>query len=187
MITFSIEKLVPKFLLRDKNGYALAKAIEAGLKDACEIVNKGVETRLNIDEAPEWRLDELAWEYGADWYDYDADVETKRSQIAGVRAFYNRLGTPYAVLNALKAVYGDGFVEEWSEYGGEPYHYRIYVTDEQAATEYRERVTKLLDIVANVRSVLDGISYYGAKGSADYYIMTAAAGVEGSATATARQ
>lgn len=185
-MNFEIEKLVPRFLLRDKNGYALAKAIEAGLNDMCAIVDRSVKTLQDVETAPEWRLDELAWEYGAEWYDYDADLETKRAQIEGVRAFYNRLGTPYAVVSALEAVYGNGFVEEWFDYGAEAYHYRVLVTDEKAVTEYRERVTKLLNIVSNVRSVLDGIVYYGAQGTANSIIMTAAAGVDGSMTGTAQ-
>ena len=32
MFTFDITKWVPRFLLNDKNGYALAKAIEAALQ-----------------------------------------------------------------------------------------------------------------------------------------------------------
>ena len=32
MITFDVYQLWPKFLLRDQTGYAMAKALEAGLK-----------------------------------------------------------------------------------------------------------------------------------------------------------
>ena len=180
---FEFSKLVPKFITRDRNGYALTKAIEAGLKSMTQIVESGVETLQNVESAPEWRLDELAWEYGADWYDYDADIATKRSQIEGVQAFYDRLGTPYAVISALNAVYGNGEIEEWPAYSGTAFHYRVYVTDESAVQEYREKLMKLLSIVQNVRSVLDDIIYYGAQGKATHYILTAVSGVEGSITA----
>ena len=182
---FDFTKLIPRFIVKDRSGYALAKAIEVALKYVDSVVNAGLEVLQNTDTMPEWRLDELAWEYGASWYDYDADVETKRSQIEGVQAFYDRLGTPYAVISALNAVYGNGEIEEWPAYSGTAFHYRVYVTDESAAQEYREKLMKLLAIVQNVRSVLDDIIYYGAQGKATEYIMTAVSGIDGRVTAKA--
>ncbi len=182
---FDFTSLIPRFITKDKDGYALAKAMEAGLKCADSVVNAGLEVLQDVKTMPEWRLDELAWEYGADWYDYDADIGTKRNQIEGVQAFYDRLGTPYAVISALNAVYGNGEIEECTAYGGEAFHYRVYVTDEQVVQKYREKLMKLLGIVQNVRSVLDDIIYYGAQGAATMYIMTAASGVEGQITAKA--
>lgn len=184
-MNFDFTKLIPRFIAKDKDGYALARAIEAGLKSMGATIDKGIETLQDADKAPEWRLDELAWEYGADWYDYDADVDIKRSQIKGVQAFYDRLGTPYAVVSALNAVYGNGEIEEWTAYSGTPFHYRVYVTDEQVVEEYREKLLKLLGIVQNVRSVLDEIIYYGAQGTAVDYIMTAVSGVECTVSAKA--
>lgn len=168
MIPFEIERMVPKFLLRDKNGYALAKAIEAGLKYYCDAVKKGASIIEDVDSMPEWRLDEMAWELGAEWYDYGADIERKRAQIAGAEEYYNRLGTPSAVQRIINDVYGEGTIEEWFNYDGQPYHFSVNTTNDSAIMENRAKFLALLDQVANVRSVLDNVYYYGSKDANAY-------------------
>lgn len=175
MINFSIEELVPRFLLRDKNGYALAKAIEAALNYYVKAVKQGLETIDDVASMPEWRLDEMAWELGATWYDYTADVETKRNMIGGAEEYYNRLGTPSAVQRIINDVFGEGTIQEWFEYGGKPYHYQVNTTNNATIAENRLKFMALLDKVANVRSVLDNIYYYG-KDTARTHIATRAAG-----------
>lgn len=175
MIDFLIEELVPHFLLADKNGYALAKAIEAALNYYVKAVKQGLEIIDDVERMPEWRLDEMAWELGATWYDYTADIETKRAVISGAEEYYNRLGTPSAVERIINDVYGEGTVEEWFEYGGEPYHYQVNTTNNSAIFENRAKFLELLELTANVRSVLDNIYYYG-KDTAKTHIATRVAG-----------
>ena len=185
MVDFSIEQLVPRFLLRDKNGYALAKAIERVLCIMCDTIKTGVDAEKTVEKMPEWRLDEMAWELNATWYDYEETIDVKRQQIANAMTFYDRLGTPYAVLSAIKAVYGDGILSEWFEYGGEPYHFKVYTTDSTALTENRTRFVALLSAVKSLRSVLDSVTYYGAEGEASYSVGTRATGVAGAVFAVA--
>ena len=93
MFELDITKWVPKFILADKNGYALAKAIEAGLQSANDIVSQGVDCITDVDAMPEWRLDEVAWEYNI-LYDYDADIATKRKWVSDAVQTYAIYGTP---------------------------------------------------------------------------------------------
>ena len=185
-MTTPIEQLFPAFILGDKNGYALAKAIEKMMGLFHEAVQKGIETLKDIDKMPEWRLDELAWEMNIFWYDRDADISIKRAQIRGAQEYYMRLGTPAAVERALNDVYGGGRVEEWQEYGGEPFSFRVYTTDPEALQEKREKFLRLLESVKNVRSVLDEIIYVGAEGAAQITVGTAATGTYATASATAK-
>lgn len=170
MIEFNIEELTPHFILQDRNGYALAKAIEAGLKYFLERVGDGLAIIDDISKMPEWRLDEMAWELGATWYDYGADIETKRTVISGAEEFYNRLGTAEAVQRIINDVYGEGTVQEWFEYDvpGEPYHYSVSTTNNSAIFENRAKFLALLEQVANVRSVLDNVYYYGRERAKTY-------------------
>lgn len=74
---------------------------------------------------------------------------------------HRRLGTKYAVEKALGAVYPGTKVEEWFEYGGDPYKFRVVIgateagitADRQAAVLDRVRFYK------NLRSHLEAISY----------------------------
>ena len=185
MMQIDIERLVPAFLLRDRNGYALAKAIEAGLQIAAGCIEEGLKVLHDPYSMPEWRLDELAWEWNGLWYDYEADIESKRAQILAAQAFSERLGTPQAVQEMIAAVYGAGWLEEWWEYGGEPYHFAIYTTNQSALLENRAKFLKLLGMVKNVRSVLDNIYYCGAKGTAQVNAGTQLVSAMGRMTSTA--
>nr|DAR73156.1 MAG TPA: tail protein [Caudoviricetes sp.] len=178
--------LFPRFLLEDRNGRAMAEAIRAALTLLCGTARQGLSTVTDVKSMPEWRLDEMAWELAAAWYDYDAELSVKRAQIASALEFYNRLGTPYAVVSALGSVFGDGFVQEWYEYGGQPYHFKAYTTNTDALTENKSKFLALLSAVKNLRSVLDSLNYYGAEGQATFYTAAKAIGAECSVYAVAR-
>lgn len=156
-IDFDIQHLVPAFLYRDKNGHALSKAIEAGMKYAARCVEEGIALTTDPSAMPEWRLDEMAWEYNI-LYDYNADIETKREWIANAVQFYSLYGTPAGVERYLQAMFDSANVEEWQDYGGDPYHFRVTVTGvySEASDEWARRS---VENVKNVRSVLDAIIF----------------------------
>lgn len=184
---FHIEEFVPRFLIQDRDGYALAKAMEGILKLGMTWIQAGVEMIDDVDKMPEWRLDERAWELNALWYDYKADVETKRAVIRGAQAYFNRLGTPYAVERAINDVYGAGRIEEWFEYQGDPFHFRVYTSNASALEENREKFLKLLEVVKNTRSTLDNIYYIGAEGMAVSNAGAVMMGMTGTAHMLAKQ
>ena len=64
MIDFSITHLFPEFLLADKNGFAMARAIEKALQIMCDTIQTGVDNVQDVEKMPEGRLDEMAWELG---------------------------------------------------------------------------------------------------------------------------
>lgn len=177
MITFSIKQLFPAFILADPNGYALARAIEAGMKYFLDRCQEGLDNLTDYDSMPEWRLDELAWENNVTWYDSTATLEEKRQTIKDARDIYARLGTPEAVLVAFNGVYGAGQVQEWWEYDGDPGHFRIFTVSETVMTEDYERFVRIVNAVKNVRSVLDGIFFRGDKGEAELWLSSASAGI----------
>ena len=65
MIDFNVTQHVPKFILRDKNGYALAKAIEAGMRIMNDTAQDGLDCVTNIDTMPEWTLSRALKRNGA--------------------------------------------------------------------------------------------------------------------------
>lgn len=168
MIKFDISKNVPKFIMNDKNGYALAMAIEAGLNKMNSIIKRSMDMMENIDSMPEWFLDELAWEMNC-LYDYAADVEIKRNFIRNATSNYKILGTPEAVNKSIKAAFNDGEVVEWFEYDGNPYRYRIKTTH-SINKEKIDYLVNLLKPVVNVRSEYDGLIAERDFGTATSYI-----------------
>lgn len=158
----NINEIFPAFLLRDRNGYALAKAIEAGLSYMERVIDKGLACVMDCDTMPEWRLDEMAWETNC-LYDYNADVEKKRKWIKDALPQYRLYGTPEGIYRYVRGYFDDIILEEWWEYGGEPYHFRITV-DGNWTPEDEAWARKAVGIVKNVRSVLDAFQI-GIRGS----------------------
>lgn len=185
-IDFQVERLVPRFFLLDQNGYAFAKAIERLFEMLDAICDAGLAQLWDVESMEEWRLDEMAWEFNVPWYDYRADIESKRTVISGAKDFRDCIGTPYAVERAISDVYGTGKVEEWPEYGGEPGYFRVLTTNISALNENRERFIKLLDQAKNCRSVLENIYYYGESSAATGHAALAVVGTYGRIQITAK-
>lgn len=156
MIEFSIKDLFPNFILADKNGYAMAKAIEAGLKYMVSHVQTGLEVLQDVEKMPEWRLDEMAWELGC-LYDYNANIEAKRRWIRDATPLAAALGTPQAIYNYLEGYFDEVELEEYWQYGGEPFHFRVTVSGKWTA-ESEAWARKAIAASQNVRSILDDFS-----------------------------
>lgn len=153
MFTFDVTKFVPRFILNDKNGYALAKAIEAGVQAMNDVIDLGVKRISDSEYMPEWRLDEMAWEYNIP-YDYTADVEIKRLWIDRAMALSKLYGTPEGIVQYMGAYFDDAELKESWDYGGDPYHFRMVFPGTWTA-EKVAWATTAIGAVKNVRSVLD--------------------------------
>lgn len=156
MGTIDITNLVPNFILGDKNGWALAKALEKLYEIVHEKAQEGIDAAINIDKMPEWRLDEVAVEENVFWYSFDAPVDVKREMIKNAGRNYALLGTKTGTENAIKDYCGDARVEEWFEYGGEPGYFRIHSRSSEAA-ENANALARSVEEVKRLSAVLDGI------------------------------
>ena len=155
MFRFDVEKWVPKFLMADKNGYAIAKAIETGIQIMNDTIEKGVDCIDDYDTMPEWRLDELAWETNC-LYDYNADIEAKRKWIRDALPLYRIFGTPQAIYKYISGYFDSVDLEENWIYGGKPYHFRVTV-EGKWTPENEAWTRKAIGTAKNVRSVLDSL------------------------------
>ena len=156
MFKFYVSRFVPKFILADKNGYAIAKAIEAAMQYMNKAIDTGVKCIYDFDTMPEWRLDELAWETNC-LYDFHADVEAKRAWIRRAIPLYRLYGTPAAIYEYLDGYFDDIDVEENWQYGGDHYHFRVTV-DGTWTPENEAWARKAIEDAKNVRSVLDALA-----------------------------
>lgn len=110
-----------------------------------------------IDELPESLLDILAKDFKIDWYNYDHPIETKRAVIRDSFYVHKHLGTVGAVKCALSDVWPSFSLEEWFNYGGVPYHFRVAIADSDFTVAKREQAIRYINMVKNVRSWLDDI------------------------------
>lgn len=161
MLTYRAKDWTPAFILNDRNGAALAAAIEAAMNAAARTVQEGVDILRDIDRMPEWRLDELAWETNC-WYDANAPLETKREMIRNSAAAERLAGTARGVENAINAFYPGSTVEEAADYNGSAFHFRVRISlNETEADEGKNRrAGEAVSYFQNLRSVLDGMIYH---------------------------
>lgn len=151
-----LSTLFPRFLLADKNGYALACAMLRAAEIMQETVDAGIARVQDVNAMPDWRLDEMAWELGC-LYDYSASVDIKREWIRQSTPFAAMTGTPQAIYNYLSGFFERVELEENWQYGGEPYHFRVTVSGEWNVWNEAWAISAA-DKAKNVRSILDDIA-----------------------------
>lgn len=169
---------LPAVLKNDETTLALASAIA---KELHTLLNQTPIATLYpcIDSLPEEILDIIAHDFKVDWYDCDYTLEQKRETIKDSWNVHRKLGTKYAVETAISAIYKDTAVQEWWEYNGDPYHFRLLLdaTYEGVAPEKHQRVLDRVQYYKNLRSVLEEVEYrINAEGTATSHVGAAAAG-----------
>lgn len=152
--------MLPQVLREDANIYALASAAAEALMSRCDEIDR-IRIYSRIDELEEELLDILAYDFHIDWYDYSHPVEIKRKVIKDSAKVHQKLGTKYAVETALGAVFPGTKIEEWFEYGGAPYTFRITIdtTSTGATSEQQEEVLKRVRFYKNLRSHMEAVNY----------------------------
>lgn len=110
-----------------------------------------------VDNLPEEILDILAVDLHVDWYDSEADIEVKRNLIKNSDKVHMYLGTPYAVEQLMEDYFGDGTVEEWYEYEGDPGHFRVTTSNPTVTGDLATQFTATLNKVKRKSAILDQI------------------------------
>lgn len=133
--SLSMLEMLPDNLKRDPNIQAAAQALDAQLQGLSEqIMNLPRFSRL--DKLTDDEADELAWQFHVDFYDAGLPIEQKRQLVKNAFLFHRRKGTPAAIEELITILFGEGKVEEWWEYGGEPGMFQV-TTNNPAVTQER--------------------------------------------------
>src|SRR5690554_6890823 len=84
-----------------------------------------IRTLWNAEACPERLLPWLAWAWSADTWEADWTEQQKRDAIDALVFIHRHKGTPAAVQRAVDVVFSDAEVQEWFDYGGEPFRFRV--------------------------------------------------------------
>lgn len=142
----------------DPEVQALSYAIREGIRLVIKYTDRAT-VMGNLKDAPEEALDLLATEMRTQYYDASYSPNIKRSLIQNTMRWYQIAGTKAAVEELAQTIFGNCTVEEWFEYSGEPYHFRV-ITNALAEPDNIEQFTTLLRSIKNVRSHLDSVSIH---------------------------
>ena len=152
-----LKEIAPPNLLKDPIIKALLESTDPQLQKVKEqIISVIIYPRIDEIE-DESLLDLLAWQFHVEGYELAQTIEEKRDLVKNAIELHKHKGTKYAVQKALESVGIEGNIEEWFEYGGKPYLFRI-------TTDITEKsgidTQKLLDVVnsyKNERSWLEAL------------------------------
>jgi phage tail P2-like protein len=116
-----------------------------------------------VDDVPASVLPHLAEQFHITGYEgwllASSDAE-RRALIKGSIELHRYKGTPYAVKKVLETLALSGTVQEWFHYGGQPYHFKIWVDIGERGMSAATVATldALISIWKNTRSYLEVIN-----------------------------
>ena len=144
-------RLLPAFMSDDEAAIALSNAMNKLLGVPGTRLST-LRTWDKIDELNESECDELAWELDVDWYDANMALEVKRATLKIVSIIKSKRGTKWAVEQLLATAFGGGKIEEWFEYGGEPFYFKTNVTSKPPLSISRTGYETFLSSINAVKS-----------------------------------
>lgn len=113
-----------------------------------------------IDELPENIIDALAEQFHVDFYDAAMTLPQKRTVVKNSIAWHRKKGTPSVVEEMVQTVFESAHVEEWFEYGGKPYFFRVtLITAPLKDKAVLDRLVDAINKTKNVRSWLEYVSF----------------------------
>ncbi|OLS34227.1 phage tail protein I [Alkalihalophilus pseudofirmus] len=148
--------LLPPSLKHDPDIIAASRAIDTGFLLLADEVNNLI-LLPRVNELSEDLLDHLAYYLHVDFYDRSLEIETKRKLVKDSLYLHQIKGTPKAVEHLIETLFDEGQVQEWFEYGGEPYTFRVITSNPTVSNERASEFIRALDSVKNMRSHLESV------------------------------
>lgn len=152
----SLLDILPPNLKRDATVAAAAQAIDAEMQGITAAI-KAIPYFDRLDTLTSEEADQLAWQLHVDFYDPSLPLYQRRELVKSSFAWHKRKGTKSAVEQLITTVFGDGQVQEWFEYGGNPGTFRVISSNSAITNEDAQKFLDALDSVKNARSHLDAI------------------------------
>jgi len=152
-----ILEFLPQYMKQDKTAQGIAYAVNQTMKEyvipnieKCNIYGR-------IDKLDGDLLDELAWQFNVPEYIASLDITAKRNIIKSCLQTHRQRGTVAAVEKVIADVFGNGYVEEWFNYDGNPFYFKVHTTNVSATDNMVAEFEKLVASTQNVRSHLEAV------------------------------
>jgi len=114
-----------------------------------------------IDEiTDENLLDLIAWQLHIEGYELATTIEQKQNMIKNAFLLHKYKGTPYAIKQVFESLGITAELQEWFQYNGNPYMFRIWLDTVISDEETYIELVKLINEYKNVRSWLDSIGVH---------------------------
>lgn len=168
---------LPMILQNDKFTKALARAVNVQLNKLFDQAIFYAESR-NLMDMPEAFLDHLAYTKYVEYYSFSMSKQEKVNAINSSNVLHKQKGTPAALTTVLKTLNFTGYAEEWFQYEGDPYMFKVWIESNgtDITVERLQMLEKLIQKFKNNRSHLEILNIYASTQSKMNFASTIATG-----------
>ncbi|MGK4199371.1 phage tail protein I [Fusobacterium sp. HC1336] len=147
--------LFPNNLKKYKNLKALALQIEKELKINYLSEIEKLAIFKNLSSQSNEVLSQLAWQFSIDNWQESLSKEIKINLIKNAYWAHSKKGTKKAVEDCLKMLGYPITLQEWFEYNGNPYTYKVIISGEAFQETWITELIELIEKYKNCRSILE--------------------------------
>jgi phage tail P2-like protein len=157
----SILNLLPPNLAADKNIRMMAEAFDEVLRSIiAKIPDVEMIPNLILNRiVNETLIDLLAWQFHVDFYEPGLPIEIKRALVLKSLDWHYRKGTPSVIEEIVSTVFTRAKIQEWYEYGGRPYRFRIATEEQMPDAKAVQKLMRAINSVKNTRSILEVVTH----------------------------
>lgn len=114
-----------------------------------------------LDDVDASALPHLAKQFhvlGLEGWDYATTEAEQRNLLKEAVELHRYKGTPWAVRQGIRRIHPDVDIEEWQDYGGEPYHFRLRYGSQNVRLTIAQtlKLYYTIESLKNLRSKLEG-------------------------------
>lgn len=150
-------QLLPYSLKTDPVVVAMYETVAIQLQEAYEDAHALADVK-KVDQLPESMLDLIAYEKHVDFYDNQLSIVQKRKLIKSSISWHRKKGTRWAVERVVSIVYPNAKIQEWFEYDGEAYRFKVEVDEPFIASKDMKRLRAMIEATKNKRSWLEYVA-----------------------------
>lgn len=142
--------------LLPKNATVLESSIDTLFGGRLDSMGVAIRRIWNPNTCPVELLTWLAWTYSVDIWSNNWTEKQKRQAVKDAYSLHHHKGTIGAMRRALTTLGYNINFQEWFEYGGRPYTFRVTTDDILTAAQIKE-TQDVIQSYKNARSLLDYI------------------------------
>lgn len=147
--------------LKSPETLALSFAIGQAMRRLQDFSHR-ISLYAELEKVPEEVLDLMAVECNTQYYAQSLERQIKESLVGQTLVWYMHGGTPSVLQEFMDTILQGGSLEEWYEYGGEPYYFKAYVNvgeDDDVSISYEKRIREQIMLYKNARSWLEVMAF----------------------------
>ncbi len=158
----SLLNILPENLRDDTICKCFSKAFDSIMVDALNKV-KYIQFFSRVNSLSDIELNLLSKELHVDVYDENWSISQKRNACKNSIEWHIYNGTPWILDHFVKEIYGQAELEEWFDYKGYPYHFRLKIIELFNSGNDADTLNKIYEAIVkykNQRSQIDGINVF---------------------------